>query len=113
AGPAGGQIISSNGVIYTYTTNWITTTITNTLQFTVSDGVTNSSTNVTVTLYPTNTPSPVAGITNPADGVTITAPTNIIGTAGSPILQSRQVRYRLAPPSAADDSSTEPLAGQG
>src|SRR5206468_3472011 len=41
AGPAGGQIISSNGVIYTYTTNWITTTITNTLQLTASDGVTN------------------------------------------------------------------------
>jgi len=56
------------------------------LQVNANDGVTNSSTNVTVTIYSTNTPPPIAQLTAPADGIRVTTRTNIIGTAGSPIL---------------------------
>jgi RHS repeat-associated protein len=72
--------------------------------------ITNSD-DITVNVYGTANLPPVAEIYAPEDGAIITAPTNIIGTASSPILQSYQVRYRLAPPATNDAIPTASSTG--
>jgi RHS repeat-associated protein len=49
---------------------------------------------------------PMVAIVAPADGGTITAPTNVIGTASSPILQSYQLQLRLETPDGTNAWST-------
>src|SRR5207249_4729874 len=94
SGPGSVSFTTLNGNYYAS----FSATGTYALRLTASDGDLSASNDVTVIVYDAGTPFPIAGITNPADGVVITAPTNIIGTAGSPILQSWQLRYRPAPP---------------
>jgi RHS repeat-associated protein len=60
-------------------------------------GLSSTSAPVTVTVFVDPGP-PIVAITAPADGGTITAPTNIIGTASSLILQSYQLQFRLETP---------------
>jgi RHS repeat-associated protein len=66
------------------------------------DGLTHTSAPVTATVFVDNGP-PAVAIYAPDDAAIVTAPTNIIGTANSSLLQSYQVRYRLAPPATNDD----------
>ena len=67
------------------------------LRLTASDGELSSSNDVTITVYGV-TPAPIAEINLPLDGGIITSPTNIIGTASSPMLQGYELQYRLQTP---------------
>lgn len=78
------------------------------LRVTANDGELTASDDVTVTVY--NAPAPLVQLIAPGDAAIVTAPTNLIGTASSPILQSCTVRYRLKP---AEDSLSAGGAGQG
>jgi len=53
---------------------------------------------------------PTVAITAPDDSAVVTAPTNIIGTASSPILQSYLLEYRLKP---AEQDSIDTTVGNG
>src|SRR6185436_15726627 len=59
-----------------------------------NDGLSTTSAPVSVFVFVDNGP-PTVAITTPADAQVVTAPTNIIGTASSPILQSYTVRHRF------------------
>src|SRR5262249_21717777 len=60
-------------------------------------GLSATSAPVTVIVFVDSGP-PVAAITAPVDATILTAPSNFIGTASSPILQSYQLQYRLKGP---------------
>jgi RHS repeat-associated protein len=62
-----------------------------------NSGLSSTSAPVQVAVYVDQGP-PLAELVLPEDAALITAPTNIIGTASSPILQSYTVRYRLKAP---------------
>jgi len=62
-----------------------------------NDGLSTTSAPVTAIIF-VDSGEPEVGIFNPADSTIVTAPTNIIGIANSPLLQSWHLRYRLAPP---------------
>ena len=80
------------------------------IQIIATDGGLSASNDVIITVYAPTAP-PFVEIDQPLDSAIITAPTNIIGTASSPILQSYQVRYRLAPPATNDDIPTASSTG--
>jgi RHS repeat-associated protein len=64
-----------------------------------ASGLSTTSAPVSAIVYVDSGP-PMVQIAEPADSTILTAPSNIIGAATSPILSSWQVRYRLAPNSA-------------
>jgi RHS repeat-associated protein len=78
-----------------------------TLRLTAHDGSLTNRDDVTVTIVDAG--PPVAAIIWPGDGASITAPTAVVGTASSAILQSYVLEYRLAPP----DSLSAGGEGQG
>jgi RHS repeat-associated protein len=82
------SIIASNKPPATYTLTAIATD---------NDGLSTTSGPVTFTVY-VDPGQPDVAIFRPTDSITVTAPTNIIGTANSTLLASYQIRYRLAPP---------------
>jgi RHS repeat-associated protein len=75
------------------------------LRLSVTDTQVTNTDDITVTVYDAANLPPVAEIYAPEDGAIITAPTNIIGTASSPLLQSYQLQYRLKNP---DDATPAP-----
>ena len=64
------------------------------LQLTATSGQYSASGDVTITVYGAISP-PSVSIDEPVDATVVTAPTNFIGTASSPILQSYQLQYRF------------------
>jgi RHS repeat-associated protein len=70
------------------------------LQLTANDGQLSATNDVIITVYDAIS-APNVAITAPGDAAIITAPTNIIGTADSPILQSYQLQYRFKNPDGA------------
>lgn len=64
------------------------------LRLNADDGGLSASDEVTVTVY--DLPGPMAQIANPLEDAIITCPSNIVGTASSPILASYVLEYRLA-----------------
>jgi RHS repeat-associated protein len=64
------------------------------LQLTATSGSYSASGDVMITVY-NAVPPPSASIDMPEDATVVTAPTNFIGTASSPILLSYQLQYRF------------------
>ncbi len=91
SGPGAAHFSTVNGV-YQATFN---TAGDYTLRLTAHDGSLTNFDDVTISVM--DATSPVAEISRPIDGSTITAPADIIGTAQSPILKDYVVEYRLAP----------------
>jgi len=79
------------------------------LTLTASDSELTTRDEITVTVADAP-PLPVAEIAAPLDGAIVTAPTTILGTADSPILQNWKLEYRLKP---ANSDSLSPAGGEG
>jgi RHS repeat-associated protein len=75
-----------------------------TLRLTASDGEFTSTDDVNVTVYDP-TQAPVVQINLPLDGDIITAPTQVVGTVSSAILQFYVLEYRLADSSSSSSSN--------
>jgi RHS repeat-associated protein len=101
SGPGAVSFSTINGVYraaFTTTGDYV-------LRLAANDGALSATDDVAVTVY--DVPAPLAEINSPLDAGVITAPTLVVGTASSAILQSYVLEYRLAPP------DSLPAGGEG